>query len=77
MDENENINIPLSDRSVHPYCAETEKEFLSWRVGKRRAAEVGATLVSLSLSVSLTADNYVVCAMEDSIPSSDIFSRNA
>ena len=27
-------------RSLHPYCAVTDEEWLSWNVGKRRASEV-------------------------------------
>ena len=33
----------FSDRSMHPYCAASTKEFLGWNVGKRRAAEVNVS----------------------------------
>jgi hypothetical protein len=33
------------DRSLHPYCAASWDVFLSWNVGKRRAAEVRLTFL--------------------------------
>ena len=30
----------FADKYQHPYCASTNEEWLSWKVGKRRASEV-------------------------------------